>query len=240
MLTAASREGDLEDAKRIFATMPGKNLVTWNAMYTAYAQNGDIPLAKDLFEKIPERNLVSWNIMIFVYGEVGNVEKARLYFDDTPERNIISWNLMIAAYAHKGYPREAHGIFHNMVLHGSRIDEMTFSSVLVACSHIGLVREARNYFVTLILDFELTPLVEHYCCLVDALGRAGKLQTAEDLIDSMPFSPSDVALASLVSASRIYNDPIREARAAMALLDVDSNDSSAYLSLSRVFASDGS
>ena len=38
-------------------------------------------------------------------------------------------------------------------------------------------------------DFSLTPRLEHYACMVDILGRAGRLDEVEQIIKNMPLEP---------------------------------------------------
>ena len=58
-----------------------------------------------------------------------------------------------------------------------------------------------------------SPKIEHYGCMVDILGRAGRLQDARELIRSMPFAPDAIVWRALLGACRIYkNVEIAECR----------------------------
>ncbi|RVW44380.1 putative pentatricopeptide repeat-containing protein [Vitis vinifera] len=73
-------------------------------------------------------------------------------------RDLVSWTTMMIGY-------ETHG----------------------ACSHAGLVDEGLRYFKLMVGDYNINPDQEIYGCEVDLLGRAGKVEEAYELIESMPF-----------------------------------------------------
>ena len=65
--------------------------------------------------------------------------------------------------------------------------------VFSACSHSGMVDEGRRVFSNMISTFKLAHKTEHYGCTVDMLSRAGMLDEALDLIESIPVK-ADAAL----------------------------------------------
>jgi pentatricopeptide repeat protein len=69
-------------------------------------------------------------------------------------------------------------------------NHVTFVGVLSACCHAGLVDDGWQYFDSMSQDYHITPAMEHYCCMVDLLGRAGHLDEAEDFINKMPIKPN--------------------------------------------------
>ncbi|MCI76728.1 pentatricopeptide repeat-containing protein, partial [Trifolium medium] len=54
-------------------------------------------------------------------------------------------------------------------------DGITFLVVLYACSHSGMADRGINLFYRMSKDFGIEPGAEHYACMVDLLGRAGRL-----------------------------------------------------------------
>ncbi|KAL2894062.1 hypothetical protein RDABS01_009971 [Bienertia sinuspersici] len=46
----------------------------------------------------------------------------------------------------------------------------------------------------------MEPLLDHYTCIIDALGRAGRLHEAEMLISRMPFSTPYILLVNIYSS----------------------------------------
>ena len=104
-----------------------------------------------------------------------------------------------------GRGREALQIFNEMTVSGIMPDETTFTITLNACSHAGLVSEAKSILDRMSSEFKIEPNVIHRTCLVDALSRTGKLQEAFDLAcKEKPLYI--VSLMSVLGACRSYNN----------------------------------
>ncbi|EFJ09455.1 hypothetical protein SELMODRAFT_129900 [Selaginella moellendorffii] len=147
-----------------------------------------------------------------------------------PCPNAVSWNGVIQAFAQNGNLREALEILREMCAEGLAPDGVSFIGALAACSYIGLVQGAKRCLCSMIVDFGVIPGVEHYHCVLDALGRAGKLGDAEELLRGMPHSPNDATWTSLLGSSKIHCDPARAAEAARKL---DPTNAAPYLMLAR-------
>jgi pentatricopeptide repeat protein len=122
---------------------------------------------------------------------------------------------------------------------GIKPDKVTFTSVLSACTHVGLVEEGRKHFRSMFVDYGIKPMGEHYSCFVDLLGRAGRLEEAENVILSMPFKPGASVWGALLSACRIHSDVERGERAAENVLKLDPADAGAYVALANIYAAAG-
>ena len=56
-----------------------------------------------------------------------------------------------------------------------RQNGVTFLGVLKACNHVGLVDEAVWYFARMSGEYGVEAGSDHYSCLVNVLGRDGRL-----------------------------------------------------------------
>ncbi|CAI0386931.1 unnamed protein product [Linum tenue] len=54
-------------------------------------------------------------------------------------------------------------------------------------------------------EYRIAPDIEHYGCVIDLLGRAGRLNEAIRLVDSMPMGPNAVIWGTLLGACRMHN-----------------------------------
>lgn len=72
-----------------------------------------------------------------MYSKFGLVDKARLLFDQLHPKDLISWSAMISAYAQNGYASDALGTFKQLQSANERPNEITFVSLLQACSLSG-------------------------------------------------------------------------------------------------------
>lgn len=87
-------------------------------------------------------------------------------------------------------------LFEGMVECGLVPDGVTFTTVLAGCSHGGFVDEGMEFFEMMKRRFGLRPTLEHYTCMVDMLGRVGRLDEAERLLDDIGDVEIDIALLS--------------------------------------------
>jgi pentatricopeptide repeat protein len=125
-----------------------------------------------------------------------------------PERDVVSWTAMITGYGIHGHGKNALALFSQMQQTGIKPNRITFTCVLSACSHAGLVDEGLDYFYCMSRDHQMKPSMEQYACMVDLLGRAGRLNEAQKFIDKMPFQPNACLWGALLSASRIHSNRI--------------------------------
>lgn len=85
----------------------------------------------------------------------------------------------------------------------------------------------------------LTHTLEHYVCMVDLLGRAGHLDDAENLINSMPSEKNVALWLSLLGACRVHCDIERGVRAAGHLFTLDPTNATPYITLANIYATVG-
>lgn len=122
---------------------------------------------------------------------------------------------------------------------GLNPDSMTFTSILSACSHSGLVNEGLEVFHNIMRDYSLTPSMEHYACIVDMLARAGRLQDAVSFIQRMPLEPDKSIWGTLLAASRSHQNVNVAKLAAERLVLLEPEHSGHYVTLSNIFARAG-
>jgi pentatricopeptide repeat protein len=120
--------------------------------------------------------------MITLYSRCGKVAEAKMLFDRMTERNTVSYNSIIAGLAQHGHAAEALKLFEGMLNSEYELTEITFISVLSACSHTGKIDEGWDYFNSMKPKYEIDPCEEHYSCMIDLLARARKFDEAEELM----------------------------------------------------------
>ncbi|XVF15379.1 hypothetical protein REPUB_Repub09cG0147300 [Reevesia pubescens] len=188
--------------------------------------------------EIPNRIQVS-NALVAMYSKCGNLQDARRLFDRMPEHNTVSLNSMIAGYAQHGIEMESLLLFEQMLERNISPTSITFISVLSACAHTGKLEEGQKYFTIMKEKFGIEPEVEHYSCMIDLLGRAGKLREADRLIETMPFSPGSIGWAALLGASKMHGNMELASKAANKLLQLEPSNAVPYVMLANMYASNG-
>ncbi|XP_024523217.1 pentatricopeptide repeat-containing protein At4g02750-like [Selaginella moellendorffii] len=236
MLGAYAQNGHLDEAKKIFDNMPVCDLVSWNCLASAYVWNGDLESTKQVFDVMPEKNVFSWTIILAAQAQRGHLGDAAKTFRGMPQRDSISWSAMLAAYTQNGKPEIAEEIFHELKMVYSP-DHVSFVSGMIACAHQGKVYQGRCHFVSMVEDFGLPPLKQHYSCVIDLLGKAGYLEFAHELMSCMPFVPEAVDWLSFLGSCRSYKALGYGAFVAGSALDSGAvKDSSGYVLLASLFS----
>ncbi|KAG1369730.1 putative Pentatricopeptide repeat-containing protein [Cocos nucifera] len=141
--------------------------------------------------------------LIDMNAKCGNMERASFLFESMQRRDLISYCSMMQGYSIHGAGAKAVDLFFQMLQEGILPDEVAFTVVLTACSHAGLVEEGYKYFELMKNDYIVVPSPDHYACVVDLLGRAGRLEEAYKLIKSMPLEPHAGAWGALLAPSII-------------------------------------
>ncbi|OMP11367.1 hypothetical protein COLO4_03845 [Corchorus olitorius] len=132
---------------------------------------------------------------------------------------------------------EALNQFKRMKRAGFATDQSTLTSVLRACTgHAGLVDDGWNYFQSMKRHYGIDPGREHYGCIIDLLGRAGKLDEAVKLIQEMKCEPDATIWRTLLGACRVHRNVDLAIYAAEQVLKLDPEDAGTYVLLSNIFA----
>ncbi|XP_057836382.2 pentatricopeptide repeat-containing protein At2g20540 [Cryptomeria japonica] len=186
-----------------------------------------------------EADVFVMSALIDMYAKCGIIKIARHLFDKMERRDVVSWNAMIVAYGMHGHCEDALLLFNQMQQQQIKPTHVTFVSVLSACSHAGLVDEGFKWFNCMIRDYNITPGLEHYACMVDLLGRAGRLDEAHEFIKNMPIEPGIDLWGALLGASRIHGNVELGESAAEHIFQLDSDDAGYYVMLSNIYAEAG-
>ena len=84
-------------------------------------------------------------------------------------------------------------------------------------------------------DYGMTCNVKHCVCMVDLLGRAGKLEEAENFILTSDFMDNPVMWRALLSACRIYKDTVFAKRVAERVIELEPGAAASYVLLYNIY-----
>ena len=243
-----AQHGEANEALKIFSQMlqPDNfvmpNAFTISCALMACARLGALRFGRQIHAYVLRNHFQSAmlfvaNCLIDMYSKSGDVDAARVVFDNMHQRNGVSWTSLMTGYGMHGRGEEALQIFDDMQRVGLVPDGVTFVVVLYACSHSGMVDQGINYFNSMKKDFGVVPGAEHYVCMVDLLGRAGRLDEAMELIKGMPMKPTPAVWVALLSACRVYANVELGEYAAKKLSELESGNDGSYTLLSNIYAS---
>ncbi|XP_059665987.1 pentatricopeptide repeat-containing protein At4g02750-like [Cornus florida] len=246
IISAYVHAGQREAALQLFLDMLScgmrPNELTFTIILSACASLGANKLGEQIHASVYKFGFdlcVSvGNALVTMYFKFG-YEDGFSIFEEMAERDKVTWNAVLAGCAQNGLGDEAVKIFEKMKAEGLVPDHISFLGLLCACSHSGLVHEGWGYFNSMTHDYGIMPLIQHYTCMVDLLGRAGRLSEAVSLIENMPVEPDFVIWEALLAACRIHHNMKLGQRVAERLFQMGSQKSGPYVLLSNIYASRG-
>lgn len=243
ILTGFSRRGLGEDALKFFENMRSQYVVIDHYAFSAVLRSCSDLAALQLGQQVHavvlksglETNEFVASSLIFMYSKSGVIEDARKSFDATPKDCSIMWNSLIFGYAQHGQGKIALDLFRLMRERRVKLDHITFVAVLTACSHIGLVEEGWSFLKSMESNYGIPPRMEHYACMIDLLGRAGRLDETKSLIEGMPFEPNAMVWKTLLGACRTCGDIELASQVASHLLELEPEEHCTYVLLSSIY-----
>lgn len=246
LIAGLAHNGFCEEALEAFGRMRGERLepdeFTVACLLSACGQLGCLERGKEIHELIfcyrIKLNEFVLNGLVDMYSKCGDLRKAREIFEGMSRRNEACWNSMISGFASFGESEEAVKLFCRMEASGAKPNEITFIAVLSACAHGGLVEDGFKIFGRMENVYGVAAGIEHYGCMVDLLGRVGRLEEAFDLVKKMPMEPNEVVWGSLLGACRIQMN-MSMAERVLAAFDGSckvSKDDPRYVVISNIYA----
>lgn len=185
-------------------------------------------------------NVVIGTALMDMYSKSGKLNYARTVFDLMMEKNVVAWTSIIMGYAVNGLGFDALNLFQQMIETGFKPNEVTFVAVLTACSHCGLVDIGLQYF-KMMKHYDLIPREDHQTCLIDMLGRFGRLDEAFHLLEETESveSSTGTAWAALLGACHLHGNVKLGERVARKMVVNNNQISTTHLTLSNVYAAAG-
>ncbi|XVF73938.1 hypothetical protein PTKIN_Ptkin13bG0021100 [Pterospermum kingtungense] len=184
-------------------------------------------------------NVTIATALLNLYAKLGCLHASTKVFGEIIYLDRVAWTAMLAGYAVHGYGKDAIKLFEVMVKKGIQPDHVTFTHLLSACSHSGLVSEGKHYFKIMSEVYGVEHKLDHYSCMVDLLGRSGLLIEAYDLIRRMPIEPNSGVWGALLGACRVYVNTGLGKEVAERLFSLDPSDARNYIMLSNIYSAAG-
>ncbi|CAN6374768.1 unnamed protein product [Urochloa humidicola] len=224
---------------RMLTEKVGFDCVTLISVLSACACSGDLDTGRWVHEFARNHGLDTdarvGNVLVDMYAKCGEIANAREVFDGLHVRSVVPWSAMISAYANHGESAEALKLFSLMKSEGVMPNSITFTGVLVACGHSGDVDEGLKHFNSMLTDYQMSPTLEHYACMVDMLGRAGRLLEAYEIIRGMTMCPDKCVWGAFLGGCRLHGNLELAEFVAQDLFQTGSNDVTFYVLMSNMY-----
>ncbi|KAK6923435.1 E motif [Dillenia turbinata] len=246
LISVYNQIGHFSEALSLFDKMISENAkpdsITFRNLLSACSNLASLENGERIHSYIKkekfELNLSLATALVDMYAKCGQLERSREVFNLMKERDVIAWNVMISGYGMHGDVQSAIEIFGQMEESNVHPSEVTFLVLLAACAHAGLIKEGKYLFHRMQF-YGLSPMLKHYACMVDLLGRSGDLQEAESLVLSMPIPPDSGIWGTLLSACHMHNDVEMGIRIGKQAIDSDPKNDGYYVLLSNMYWSMG-
>ncbi|XP_021753145.1 putative pentatricopeptide repeat-containing protein At3g01580 [Chenopodium quinoa] len=175
------------------------------------------------------------------YAKCGCIDMARRLFneEEIDNKDTITWNSLISAYSKHGEWQQCFDLYEQMKRSYFRPDSITFLGLLTACVNSGHVNEGWKIFKEMTETFGFQPSQEHYACMVDLLGKAGHIDKAKELINSMPIKADARVWGPLLSACKMHSETEVAELAAEKLIEIEPTNAGNYVLMSNIYAASG-
>jgi pentatricopeptide repeat protein len=244
MLTGYTQHGLSADALRFFRCMWSENIRTDEYTFSAALRScmdlAILQLGRQIHSLMFQSGFASNDFvsssLIFMYSKSGILEDARKSFEEADKGSSVPWNSIIFSYAQHGRAHTVTNLFNEMLELKVPLDHVTFVGLITAYSHAGLVNQGSEILNTMESGYGIPLRMEHYACGVDLYGRAGQLDKAKELIDSMPFEPDAMVWMTLLGACRIHGNMELASDVANHLFVTEPKQHSTYVLLSSMYS----
>ncbi|XP_021727980.1 pentatricopeptide repeat-containing protein At5g06540-like [Chenopodium quinoa] len=247
MICGYAQNDNSDEALVLFNQMVDHGLepngATLASVLSACAREGCLMIGEKIemfmIEKGVELGVILGTALVHMYAKNGALGKAREVFDSMQEKNVATWNAMIHGLAVHGYAEAALRLFRKLEIEGIVPNDITFVAVLSACCHGGFLEEGRQFFRMMKQDYNIEPKLEHFSCMVDLLGREGKLIEAEQLIRDMIWKADLIIWGALLSACKKCGNIAVAERVVNEILALDPHNHGVRVILSNMYAEAG-
>nr|GEW47908.1 putative pentatricopeptide repeat-containing protein At3g49142 [Tanacetum cinerariifolium] len=247
MIAVYVNNGMAKDAVNLYLQMGiygfDPDVISVASVLPAVGDLSALLLGKKIHEYVKRKrllpNMTVENALIDMYAKCGSLKDARKVFDEMTTRDVVSWTSMVSAYGMTGDGQRAVTVFSHMQDSGLTPDSISFVPVLSACSHAGLLDQGKHFFKIMTDEYKIVPRLEHLACMVDLLGRSGRIDEAYEFIQNMKMKPNDRIWGALLSACKVHNNMDIGLVAADHLFELAPEQAGYYVLLSNIYAKAG-
>ncbi|XXG63529.1 hypothetical protein AAC387_Pa05g1696 [Persea americana] len=183
LLDMHTKNGSVDEARKLFDMMPTRDVVSWNSLINSYAKNGYAYEALEAFKEMQdlgmEPNKVTFLSVLSSCAQIGALEKGR-EMDCLAKKMGIGSDLSVGTalldmYAKSGSLADAHRVFDRI----SPRDVIVWSAMINGYAMNGLSDEAISLFRRM-LEEGIYPNEVTYVCVLTACSHGGLVDEGLD------------------------------------------------------------
>ncbi|CAM0881263.1 unnamed protein product [Alopecurus aequalis] len=216
LITGQLQTGKYEESFDLFRQMcysgrrPDRILIA--SLLSACASTATISCSKEIHcyavRLGADKDIKVSSSLMDAYAKCGFAELGYLVFSQTAKKNSVMYNMVISNLGSHGFAMKAIEVHNQMVHDKLRPDGATFSALLAACCHSGLLDEGWKLFTRMRDEFYIVVEMEHYVYMVRLLATFNQLKEAYDLIQTMPMPADSGVWGALLWGCCIHRDSI--------------------------------
>ncbi|KAH7421848.1 hypothetical protein KP509_13G078100 [Ceratopteris richardii] len=189
MLSGYVNYGMLEDAFKLYSRMVDcSNHVTFVTILKGCVTMKDFERGQyihmDIICQRLDCNLSVQNALIDFYVNLERLEDARRVFEKVSARDNVSWTVMIAGCIRRGHIDEANSLFSKMESDMVAPNEITFLSIITACSAVGHLEQSMEIH-SKILKCGMESRLFIANALIDMYSKCGEMYSACLIFDKL-------------------------------------------------------
>jgi pentatricopeptide repeat protein len=244
MLVGYTQHGHLREAAATLRGMLGAGFkpdsITISTLISAFSQSSSMKFGLEIHAWAIHHGLVEnisvGNSLIGLYSKGNKLRLASEIFEFMPKKDLFTWNAIISAHR---LDKQIFVLFDRMISLGFKPDKVTFISMLSSCAKLGLVNDGKRLFDEMQVRYNIKPDKEHYGCLVNMLGKAGRIKEAYEIVRRMPFAAGPMIWGALLYACSIHGEMDVGEVAAKKLFDLEPDNEHNFELMSRVYRKAG-
>uniref|UniRef100_M8AH41 Pentatricopeptide repeat-containing protein n=1 Tax=Aegilops tauschii TaxID=37682 RepID=M8AH41_AEGTA len=252
MIGGFARNGCADDALALFVKMLAHEHIcpddfTFGAVLHACATAASLASGRMIHACAFQSGFASYlyvaNSLMDMYAKCGDVEGAGNVFQAVLQKDSVSWNTMLFGFAINGWAKEAFAVYERMLSHDVCPNEVTFTGLLTACSHSGLLEQGRTFFESMVSVHGLKPTPEHLACVLDMYARSGNIAKAIEMLDqyseSIHTHSSDMHESLLSAYSSVHLDARIGRKVGCSMVSTEPVRDTGYVMLSNLLCTTG-
>ncbi|KAJ6925324.1 hypothetical protein NC651_009862 [Populus alba x Populus x berolinensis] len=195
----------LEEARRVFHTIPHPDSVSWTSLISGYSKWGLIDEAFSIFQLMPQKNSASWNAMMAAYVQTNRFHEAFALFDrmKAENNNVLDKfvaTTMLSACTGLGALEQGKWIHEYIKRNGIELDSKLATAIVDMYCKCGCLEKALQVFHSLPLPCRW---ISSWNCMIGGLAMHGNGEAAIQLFKEMERQmvvPDDITFLNLLTA----------------------------------------
>ncbi|KAI5064660.1 hypothetical protein GOP47_0021330 [Adiantum capillus-veneris] len=183
-----------------------------------------------------DENLHVCSSLVDVYAKCGLLEEAADLFEELPIQDVILWNSLLAGYAFRGDSNQVVCLVNRMISRGIIPNDITSLNVLIGCSHAGLIDDGLQLFCVMKEGFHIPDTTNHYTAIVDLVARAGQLDEAVAIMESMYLEPDAAGWTAILAACQNLGNVELARQAFDFAMDMDDTQTALFILMSKCYS----